>query len=61
MALSEQEKIKLAKSAFQRFADTVARLLAEHWVLFEKIMEEITGRKIVEQRKKIKDIYNSKK
>jgi hypothetical protein len=61
MALSEQEKIKLAKEAFNKFADTVAKLLVEHRVLFEEIMKEISEQKITDHRDKIKDIYNSKK
>jgi hypothetical protein len=61
MALSEQEKIKLAKEAFSKFADTVAKLLVEHRVLFEEIMKEISEQKIADHRDKIKDIYNSKK
>lgn len=60
MPFSEQEKIKIAKSAFQRFVDTVMKLLAEQRVLFEKIMKQIEARKIAEHRRKIKDIYSSK-
>lgn len=59
--LSEKEKIKLAKDAFGKFADTVAKLLIKHRVLFEEIMKEVTERKTAEHRDKIKDIYNSKK
>ncbi len=59
--LTEQEKIRMAKAAFEKFADTVARLLIEHRAMFEEIMEEVTERKTAEHRSKIKDIYNSKK
>lgn len=61
MPLSEQEKIKLAKVAFEKFADTVAKLLIEHRAMFEEIMKEVTERKIAEHRGKITDIYNSEK
>jgi len=58
--LSEQEKIKVARSAFQKFIDTVSKLLIEQKVLFEKIMRQIETRKIAEHRGKIKDIYSPK-
>lgn len=60
MPLNEREKIKLARAAFEKFADTVAKLLIEHRQLFEEIMKEIAERKIEEHRGKLKDIYNSK-
>lgn len=58
---SENDKIKLIQAAYGKFADTVAKLLARHRVLFEEIMKEAADRKIEEHRGKIKDIYNSKK
>ncbi len=60
MPLSEQDKIKLAKNAFERFFDTVTKLLNEQRALFNKIMDQVAQRKITEHREKIKDIFNSK-
>ncbi|MBU3964807.1 hypothetical protein KJ695_00140 [Patescibacteria group bacterium] len=61
MSFSEQEKIKIVKSAFQKFVDTVLKLLAGQRALFEKIMKQIEARKIAEHREKIKNIFNSNK
>lgn len=59
--LSEQEKIKLAREAFQEFRNTVMQALAEQRVLFEKILKRTEERKIAEHREQIKTIYNSQK
>ena len=56
--LTEQEKIKLAEEAFQKFRSTVMMLLAEQRVLFEKILKRTEERKIAEHREQIKTIYN---
>ncbi len=58
--MNEQEKIKLAKNAFQRFFGTVTKLLNEQRALFNKVMDQVAQRKITEHREKIKDIFNSK-
>ncbi len=60
MSFSKQEKIKIVKSAFQKFVNTVMKLLAEQRALFEKIMKQIEEQKIAEHREKIKNIYISK-
>jgi len=58
--LSEQEKIKLAKVAFERFKQKIIVLLSEEKRLFERIMGKIEARKISECREKICDIYRKK-
>lgn len=58
--LSEQEKIKLAKSAFERFIKRISELLEEQKQLFEQLMVKIENRKINECRGKICEVYKKK-
>lgn len=55
--LSEQEKIKAAKSAFEKFIKRIAELLEEQKILLERIMGKIEARKIKECKEKICEIY----
>lgn len=59
--LSEQEKIKLAKAAFQRFIKKIAELLMEQKFLFERLMKKIEARKIKECQGKICEVYKKRK
>lgn len=47
MPFSEQEKIKIAKNAFEKFIKRIAELLEEQKFLFERIMGKIEQRKIM--------------
>lgn len=58
--LSEQEKIKIVKTAFEKFIKRIAELLEEQKILFERIMGKIEQRKINECRGKICEIYKKK-
>lgn len=58
--LSEQEKIKLAQGAFEKFIRRISELLDEQKQLFERIMKEIEERKIRECRGKICEVYKKK-
>lgn len=58
--LTEQEKIRLAKVAFERFLQKIIVLLSEEKQLFERIMGKIEQRKIGECRGKICEIYKKK-
>lgn len=55
--LSEQEKIRLARAAFDRFVRRISELLEEQKLLFERIMGKIEARKIKECKGKICEIY----
>jgi len=57
---SEQEKIRLAKAAFEKFLKGIVELLEEQKHLLERIMGKIEQRKIKECRGKICDIYKKK-
>lgn len=57
MPLSEQEKIKLAKAAFDKFIKRIAELLEEQKLLFERVMEKVEAKKINECRGKICEVY----
>lgn len=54
---TEQEKIKLAKAAFERYVKRLRELLNEQKFLFDHLMEKIEARKIRECRGKICDVY----
>ncbi len=58
MSLSEQEKIKIAKSAFAKFKIKIDELFKKQNGLFERIMERITEKKIREHREKLGGLYN---
>lgn len=53
MPLSEQEKIKLAKSAFQKFLDKIKELYKQQRFLFEKILKRIEERKMAKLKEEI--------
>lgn len=53
MPLSEGEKIKLAKSAFQKFFEKIKELCGEQKFLFEKILKRIEERKIAKIKEEI--------
>lgn len=57
MPFSEQEKIKIAKSAFAKFKFKIDELFKKQNGLFERIMERITERKIREHREKLTGLY----
>ncbi|MDP3056966.1 MAG: hypothetical protein Q8N37_00390 [bacterium] len=57
---TEQQKIRLAKIAFERFLQKIILLLGEEKQLFERIMGKIEQRKINECRGKICEIYKNK-
>lgn len=59
-SLSEEEKIKIAKSAFARFKMKINKLFKRQNDLFARIMERITNRKLDKQRKKLDELYKNK-
>lgn len=55
--MTDQEKIKLAKKAFEKYVKRLRELLLGQKSLFDDIMEKIEARKIKECRGKICDVY----
>lgn len=57
MPLSEQEKIRLLKNAFDKFLQKIIILIGEEKELVERIKENIERRKMTECRGRICEIY----
>ena len=58
--ISEEEKIKLVKSAFAKFKEKINALLKRQSDVFKSIMERINKRKLEEQRKKLDEVFKDK-
>lgn len=58
---NEQQKIKLAKAAFERYVKRLRELRMEQKFLFDNMMEKIEARKIKDCRGKICDVYKKNK
>ncbi|MCK5490703.1 MAG: hypothetical protein KAI67_02570 [Candidatus Pacebacteria bacterium] len=58
--LTEEEKIKLAKSAFARFKGKINILLKRQSDVFVGIMDRINKRKLDEQRRKLDEVFKGK-
>lgn len=58
--LTEEEKIKLAKSAFARFKEKINILLKRQSDVFVGIMDRINKRKLDEQRRKLDKVFKGK-
>ena len=58
--ISEEEKIKLAKSAFAGFKVKINTLLKRQSDVFRSIMEKINKRKLEEQRRKLDEVFKDK-
>ena len=58
--ISEEEKIKLAKSAFAGFKVKINTLLKRQSDVFRSIMEKINKRKLEEQRRKLGEVFKDK-
>lgn len=59
-SLSEEEKIKIAKSAFVRFKEKINKLLQRQNEVFVGIMDRINKRKLDEQRRKLDEVFKDK-
>lgn len=58
-SLSEEEKIKIAKSAFAKFKLKIKKLFKKQMDVFESIMGRINKRKMEEQRRKLDELYRN--
>ncbi len=55
--LTDKEKIKIAKNAFEKFKIKIDELFSRQNGLFERIMERITEKKIKEHKEKLSSLY----
>lgn len=58
--ISEEEKIKRARSAFAKFKSKMSDIFRRQSELFDSVMNKINNRKIDEQKKRLEDVYKNK-